>query len=531
MGKTAAFNPYLPFWETVPDGEPHQFGDRIYIYGSHDSLCGTTFCEEDYALWSAPADDPGNWRFDGIIYRKEQDPLNGAACGHTAAGEPIDVPAGVPIGTKEHPHFLYAPDVAQGPDGRYYLYYALDFADVISVAVADRPEGPFAFLDYVRFADGTVPSKGINFDPAILCEKASDSRTGHAGNYLYYGFAPQFRFPGQEAREIPGAMMVKLADDMHTIISEPVCVANGCDTAAGTDYEAHPFFEASSIRKIGDWYYFVYSSLQGHELCYGMAKTPEGPFAFKGVLISNGDIGLNGNTEAVCHMGNNHGGLLTLGDRTCIFWHRHTHGTQYSRQGCADEVQIRPDGTIPQTEITSCGLNGGPLPARGQYPAQIACHLTEADRTKVGMSRMAAPGEELPPLPADQPYITEEAWRYGEKGLRSMIRNLCTGAVAGYKYFAFDGTEQQVSFTLRGRGRVEMRLDTPDGEVCAACRIPEMEGKPSAGSSAEADSCSTEESSDWITVSAEMHRPLQGTHAVYFRIAEGKLDLSCFSFT
>ncbi|MCI2049303.1 MAG: family 43 glycosylhydrolase [Lachnospiraceae bacterium] len=492
MGKTAAFNPYLPFWETVPDGEPHQFGDRIYIYGSHDSLCGTTFCEEDYALWSAPADDPGNWRFDGIIYRKDQDPLNN--------------------GASDHPHFLYAPDVAQGPDGRYYLYYALDFADVISVAVADRPEGPFAFLDYVRFADGTVPSKGINFDPAILSETAQDSCTGHAGNYLYYGFAPQFRFPGQEAREIPGAMMVKLADDMHTIISEPVCVANGCDTAAGTDYEAHPFFEASSIRKIGDWYYFVYSSLQGHELCYGMAKTPEGPFAFKGVLISNGDIGLNGNTEAVCHMGNNHGGLLTLGDRTCIFWHRHTHGTQFSRQGCADEVQIRPDGTIPQTQITSCGLNGGPLPARGQYPAQIACHLTEADRTKVGMSRMAAPGEELPPLPEDQPYITEEAWRYGEKGLRSMIRNLCTGAVAGYKYFAFDGTERQVSFTLRGSGRVEMRLDMPDGEVCAACRIPES-GQ-----------------SGWTAVAAELYRPLQGTHAVYFRIAEGKLDLSCFEF-
>ncbi len=57
----------------------------------------------------------------------------------------------------------------------------------------------------------------------------------------------------------PGAMMVRLADDMHTIISDPVCVANGIDTAKGTGYEEHPFFEASSIRRIGDWYYFVYS--------------------------------------------------------------------------------------------------------------------------------------------------------------------------------------------------------------------------------------------------------------------------------
>lgn len=86
----------------------------------------------------------------------------------------------------------------------------------------------------------------------------------------------------------PGSMMVKLADDMHTIVSEPVCVANGVDTAKGTAYEAHPFFEASSIRKIGEWYYFVYSSLQGNELCYGMSKSPEGPLPIKELLCPTG---------------------------------------------------------------------------------------------------------------------------------------------------------------------------------------------------------------------------------------------------
>ncbi len=29
-------NPYLPGWEYIPDGEPHVFGDRVYIYGAHD---------------------------------------------------------------------------------------------------------------------------------------------------------------------------------------------------------------------------------------------------------------------------------------------------------------------------------------------------------------------------------------------------------------------------------------------------------------------------------------------------------------
>lgn len=34
--KKPVCNPFLPLWETVPDGEPHVFGDRVYLYGSHD---------------------------------------------------------------------------------------------------------------------------------------------------------------------------------------------------------------------------------------------------------------------------------------------------------------------------------------------------------------------------------------------------------------------------------------------------------------------------------------------------------------
>ena len=410
--KKLAFNPYLPFWETVPDGEPHVFNGRVYIYGSHDRLNGTTFCEEDYVCWSAPADDLGNWRYEGIIYKKEQDPINGA---------PYDknMPSYEPSFTGAGERLLYAPDVAQGADGRYYLYYALDTVNVISVAVSDTPAGPYEFLDYVRREDGTVPNIGRWFDPAILCEES--------GNYLYYGFCPPVRFPGMEELDIPGAMMVKLSDDMHTIISEPVCVANGADTAAGTGYEEHPFFEASSIRKIGKWYYFVYSSLQGHELCYGMAKSPEGPFEYKGVVVSNGDIGYQGSTLPINYTGNNHGGLAEIEGDIYIFWHRHTHGTAFSRQGCADKIEILEDGTIPQIEITSCGLNGGPLPAKGKYPSYIACRLTERQREKVGQVTMAMPGEPLPVLQKEMPYITEEIDGDGEHGLYPYIHNLHTG--------------------------------------------------------------------------------------------------------
>lgn len=36
MSSKQGFNPYLPSWEYIPDGEPHVFGDRVYLYGSHD---------------------------------------------------------------------------------------------------------------------------------------------------------------------------------------------------------------------------------------------------------------------------------------------------------------------------------------------------------------------------------------------------------------------------------------------------------------------------------------------------------------
>ena len=129
--KTLAFNPYLPQWEHIPDGEPRVFGDRVYIYGSHDEDDGQEFCLLDYVCWSAPVDDLGNWEYEGVIYRKEQEPLQQDK---SIPGIPDRMAQGLP-------HLLFAPDVVQGRDGRYYLYYSMDFSNMISVAVCDTPVG------------------------------------------------------------------------------------------------------------------------------------------------------------------------------------------------------------------------------------------------------------------------------------------------------------------------------------------------------------------------------------------------------
>ena len=129
--KTQAFNPFLPSWEYVPDGEPHKFGDRIYLYGSHDRFGGKAFCMNDYVCWSAPESDLSDWRCEGVIYRKTQDPHNRRGRLH-----------------------MYAPDVCRGPDGRYYLYYALSFTGRVGVAVCDEPAGKYEFYGFVHYPDG-----------------------------------------------------------------------------------------------------------------------------------------------------------------------------------------------------------------------------------------------------------------------------------------------------------------------------------------------------------------------------------------
>ena len=64
---TQAMNPYLPEYEYIPDGEPYVFGDRVYLFGSHDRAGGRVFCLNDYVCWSAPVDDLGDWRYEGVI--------------------------------------------------------------------------------------------------------------------------------------------------------------------------------------------------------------------------------------------------------------------------------------------------------------------------------------------------------------------------------------------------------------------------------------------------------------------------------
>lgn len=432
--KNKMFNPCLPVDEFMPDVEPHVFGDRVYLYGSHDTGDGQDYCLEDYICWSAPVEDPSDWRYEGVIFRRTQDPTN-------------------PTGER----YMQAPDVSMGPDGRYYLYYVLSvpkWSDLqICVAVCDTPAGQYEYLGVVHFADGRKLDTPLPFDPAVLLD--DDGRV-----YLYFGFAPHFPMRGQPIPETLGAFCVELESDMLTCKGEPVNIMPDFNHAAGTEYEEHPFFEAASIRKVGDTYYFVYCSRLMHELCHATSKFPDRDFKFGGTVISNADVGYQGRAleRARNQIANIHGGMVRLGEQWYIAYHRHTHGRQFSRQGCMEPITIKADGSIEQVECTSFGLRGGKAPAREPVPAWCACNLYKGQGgVFIRFSRDRT---------VDAPFVMVEN---GE----GLVTNITDTGVVGFRYLTFDGGESTITLRARGRcrGVLNVYLSDADESVAASCPL------------------------------------------------------------
>ena len=388
-------NPYLPNWEYIPDGEPRVFGDRIYVYGSHDRKDSIDFCDYKLKVWSAPVSDPTKWVCHGDIFRSRD--------GHDS---PSDVDW-----TDE---LLFAPDVVER-GGKYYLYAYIVNAKGC-VAVADRPEGPFRLLSRYEYDIPNHYDNGTFIDPGVLVD--DDGRV-----YIYCGYQ--------------GSYMCELKDNMY----EAVPGSYKLDIIPTA--EPHRFFEACSPRKINGTSYLIYSPQRGSCLDYATSDSPTGPFTYRGTIIDNG-IDFPG--------GNDHGSVCCINGQWYIFYHRMTNGTIMSRRGCVERIEILPDGTIPQVEMTSLGFEES-LNPYDFTQADTACVL------KGGC------------------YITETSV------FERPIVNVTDGCVMGWKYFDFGedfaSKTMQIRLKLRGtgsRGRVHVRLDSEDGEELGTVDFAEDSG-------------------------------------------------------
>lgn len=134
--------------------------------------------------------------------------------------------------------------------------------------------------------------------------------------------------------------------------------------------EAHYFHEGSSMRKIGDTYYYLYADMERGKptaLGYSTGKSPMGPFSYQGIIIDNDGCDPKS--------WNNHGSIECMNGQWYVFYHRCSRQMEQHRRLCIEKITILPDGTIPEVKMTSQGV-GDPFAPGEPIMGYQACGLS-----------------------------------------------------------------------------------------------------------------------------------------------------------
>lgn len=480
-------NPILPLDEYIPDGEAHVFGSRVYLYGSHDKANSSRFCTEDYKVYSASIYDLEKWESKGVSYSKSQDP-------QSKENSLVD---------------MYAPDCTRGNDGRYYLYYFASGPNAetfgpLSVAVSDSPDGPFDYLHDIVAEDGKPVLTYLTNDPAVINDNGTI--------YLYYGwglgrdFSSKFLKPLYDyvlsklgnrklstvkntKPSILSCAVCTLSNDMYTIKEGPKAVLDSKTTAPkGSRLYLHPFYEAPSVRKFNDIYYLIYSSGENNELSYAVSKYPDRDFKYEGVLISNSDLGYNGNKIRKAPSGTIHGSVEYINGQYYVFYHRCTNNTDFSRQACMEKIEME-NGKFKMAEITSSGISE-PFKCEGEYSAALCCNLyNKHTKNVMGYGK----GDKQ----------TNISFRNNEHYVRAITNN----TVVGFKYFTFP-SPRTIQIKLRGeKGRVRVLFDNE-----------------------EVGNTTFNQSKEWNEYKIKINKTIERCSLYFVFETKGKVDFLSFSF-
>jgi hypothetical protein len=491
-----AQNPYLPLWEHLPDGEPRVFEDpdnpgkmRAYIIGSHDTNY-SAYCGSDIRMWSAPVEDLTQWRDEGPIFT------------HYVDGQ---------WDTMFAPDLVEVKDKATGQK-TYYLYpHSRGWQRVPMVCKSNRPNGPFTPINLTEDGRRCLPGSLIDFDPSVFIENITNKKDPDYDKgfraYVFYGFQHS------TACELDQNTMYSKREGTELI--DPFIPASSADgrllDKEGSEYKAlyngqNPldfnFFEASSIRQVGNKYVMVFSGYSGKEygldntnsaLRYAFGDSPLGPWRSGGVLVDSRGVvtGEDGSKLITTNAGHNtHGSLQEINGQWYVFYHRPPRGFGFARQAMVAPVKITWDnkpvakggivkitGYDPYTkdnewtakandgneytgaEVTSEGFQIFGLPPYQYYSAGLACFMTGGTNSNEWMQD------------------NHDIWN------NSMdLAGITNGGIVGFKYFGFgglsqdtkglkafegtkagDGTTLCLNLTSGGHGafKIHVRLDNP----------------------------------------------------------------------
>lgn len=443
-------NPYLPLWEHLPDGEPRVFEDpdnpgkyRVYIIGSHD-VRFDSYCGADIRMWSAPVDDLTDWRDEGPIFTYH---------------------------IQNQWDVMYAPDLVEikKKDGtkEYYLYpHSRGQNREAMVCKGSRPDGPFTPVNLNEDGTRTVPGSFLGFDPSIFVENITDPNDpDYEIGFRAYGF---WGFQRSSAAQLDQNTMYSVRPGTEII---PYFIPASSRYGAvkdpeGTTYPAlykeqkpteFNFFEASSIRQVGNKYVMIFSGYSGPDyglgssnstLRYAYGDSPLGPWRSGGVLVDSRGVVLNqdGSKLQTTNAGHNtHGSLQEINGQWYVFYHRPPRGFGFARQAMVapvaiqwDEKPVAEGGKVVITgydpysadntwtakasngdaytgaEVTSEGFQIFGLDPYKYYSAGYACYLSN-----VGSQ--------------------QDSWDIWDNNMPIFVQG---GDIIGYKYFGFGGLDK-----------------------------------------------------------------------------------------
>lgn len=481
-------NPYLPLWEHIPDGEPYVFEDpdqpgrqRVYIYGSHDSM-RSGYCGREQVVWSASVDSLTQWRYDGEIF----------SVSRNAQGDLLDQEGKADV--------LYAPDVTlvTAPDGRktYYLYPNNQAGGRNGmVCKSSRPDGPFEVVNWS--SDNPNETNGVlGFDPAVFVD--DDGRV-----YGYWGFGHSC------AAELDPATMATVKPGTQVVE----------DMVSGFEQEGEfRFFEASSIRKVKDKYIFIYSRftkegefglpMSNYTLAYAYGDHPLGPFTYGGTIIDGRarDTDEQGNVIATATVaGNTHGSICEIGGQWYVFYHRQTGLNEFARQAMVAPIEVSVEEgaggqvRISEGEYTSEGFSTEGLNPLQRHSAGIACWYT-------------GPKVAIHNWPDNTFFGSYVAAGYGPADSNPVVNNT-DGSIVGYKYFNFSKTQGRdltlwISLVPEGiDGTIRILADSP-WESKGGVPLGELQLR-----------ADMPQDTTTLTVALPALKELSGKHALFFTFA------------
>ncbi|MCJ8009356.1 glycoside hydrolase family 43 protein [Lederbergia wuyishanensis] len=317
-----------PLVEHIYTADPsaHIFEGKIYIYPSHD-------LDHD-----GPSNDNGDQYAMEDYHVLSLDDFASPCVDH---GEVLNV-KDVPWAKKQ----MWAPDAAY-KNNTYYLYFpAKDHDEIFRIGVATSPNPAGPFTPQENYIQGS-----FSMDPAVLVD--ADNRA-----YMYFGglwggqlekwrtgsYDPNGKGPDATEPAL-GPMFAELNDDMLSFKGKPQEISiideEGNPILAGD--EERRFFEGPWVHKYNGYYYLSYSTGTTHLLAYAMSKNPQGPFVYKGTILTP----VLGWTT--------HHSIVEFKGKWYLFYHDASlsGGVNHKRSVKFTELKYNEDGTIQTIKYES----------------------------------------------------------------------------------------------------------------------------------------------------------------------------------